>query len=209
MNQRNDQPYVLGLDTAALPSLTTGLRLLATGQDSAGSLALIETFERRGSGPPLHRHSREAELIVVLEGRVTFQIGSERFCGMAGTCAVLQRGTEHRYVVESDEARLLNVLVPAGLEECLNEMRHILYRSPAEHEPEIGQDGERIVATFARYGVEVTGPAAAQLRETGNSLSNFEPDILPETARAATTAGTVSFHSRPLSIGCSPSEHGV
>jgi quercetin dioxygenase-like cupin family protein len=186
MNQHTNQPQVIGLDTVALPSMKSGLRLLATGKDSDGSLALFETCERRGSGPPLHRHNREAELIVVLEGRVTFQIGSEHFDGTPGTCALLQRGTEHCYVVKSEEARLLNVLVPAGLEEGLNEMGHVLYGSPAEHETVIGQDGERIVATFARYGVEVTGPAAGQRGGTVDLLVGPEHDAM----RASTTAGS-------------------
>jgi quercetin dioxygenase-like cupin family protein len=186
MSQHTSQPQAIGLDTVALPSIMSGFRLLATGKDSNGSLALFETCERRGPGPPLHRHNREVELIVVLEGRVTFQIGSEHFDGTPGTCAVLQRGTEHCYIVRSEDARLLNVLVPAGLEEGLDEMRHVLYGSAAEHETVIGQDGERIVATFARYGVEVTGPAAGQRGGTVDLLVGPEHDAL----RAPTTAGS-------------------
>ena len=190
MTQHTNQPHVIGLGTAALPSLTSGFRLLTTGKDSDGSLALIETCERRGSGPPLHRHSREAELIVVLEGRVTFHIGGDHFQGTAGTCAVLQRGTEHRYVVESDEARLLNVLVPAGFEECLSTVSHILYGTPMEHELKVGQDGERLVATFARYGVEVTGSAAEKQCHPHLFITQGQADVPPTAVlRSVATAG--------------------
>ncbi len=44
------------------------LRVRLTGQDTAGSLALIEHAGRRGAGTPLHRHTREAETFIVLDG---------------------------------------------------------------------------------------------------------------------------------------------
>src|SRR4051794_20273633 len=44
------------------------LRMRLTGEDTAGSLALIEHIGRRGTGPPLHRHTREDETFIVLDG---------------------------------------------------------------------------------------------------------------------------------------------
>ena len=44
------------------------LRMRLTGHDTAGSLALIEHVGRRGTGTPVHRHTREAETFIVLDG---------------------------------------------------------------------------------------------------------------------------------------------
>ena len=130
------------------------VRVLAEGGETGGRIALVETTERRGAGPPLHRHTHQDEWVYVLEGRVTFHIEGERFAGSAGTCAVLPRGREHGYGIDSDEARLLMVLAPAesGFETCIGEM--IRCHDGAA----TGQEIERLVATAARHGVEITGP---------------------------------------------------
>ena len=132
--------------------------VLASPDATEGRIALYETRERRGEGPPLHRHSQGDELIFVLDGRVTFYLGEERVEGMAGSCVILPRGGEHGYVVVSERARLLVVLAPAerGYDDCLQEMS----RCASEPGPEsgTGQEIERLVATAARHGVEITGP---------------------------------------------------
>ena len=42
------------------------VRLLLTGAETRGRLALVETRERRGEGPPRHRHRWEDEIVYVL-----------------------------------------------------------------------------------------------------------------------------------------------
>ncbi len=120
--------------------------VLVPGDLTEGRFAIVETRARRGSEPPRHVHSREDELIYVLEGRVTFDRDGERLDGPAGTWVFLPRGCEHTYAVESAAVRLLVILSPAGLETC-------------RCEPEADQPGvERLVAIAARYGVAITSP---------------------------------------------------
>ncbi len=97
-------------------------------------------------------HSREDQLIYVLDGRVTFDRDGERIDGPAGTWLFLPRGSDHTFSVESADARLLVMLAPAGLENCLGESGQP--DNPAAEQPVI----ERLVATAARYGVAITGP---------------------------------------------------
>ena len=125
-----------------------------------GRIALYETRERRGEGPPLHRHSRGDELVFVLDGRVTFHLGEERVEGRAGSCVVLPRGGEHGYVVASERARLLIVLAPAedGYDDCLRAMNRCASGPEPGPESKTGQEIERLVAMAARHGVEITGP---------------------------------------------------
>ena len=73
--------------------------------------------------------------------------GERRDCP-AGTCALLPRGREHSFSVESDEARLLVILVPAGME---GHYRDRGCRATG--------DLERLVTEAAGYGVAIAGPA--------------------------------------------------
>jgi quercetin dioxygenase-like cupin family protein len=126
--------------------------VLVAGEHTDGRFAVVETRERHGAGPPKHVHSREDELICVLDGHVTFDRDGERLDGPAGTWLFLPRGIEHAFSVESPEARLLVVLSPAGLEGYLRELSQT-----GEAVAEL-QLIERLVATVARYGIAITGP---------------------------------------------------
>ena len=65
------------------------------------------------------------------------------------------------YRVESDEARLLIFLLPAGLEGCYRELGQLA--GEPDGGPGKGSDRvERLVATAARYGVEITGPGCGE-----------------------------------------------
>jgi quercetin dioxygenase-like cupin family protein len=126
------------------------IRLLATGADTKGCCALVEITTRRGAEPPLHLHHREDQVVYVLEGDVTFWLEDERLPRSAGTSVVLPAGREHGFAVESDEAKLLVIVTPAGLED--------FYAAVTETVP-AGQPAiEWLVTLAARHGVEITGP---------------------------------------------------
>ena len=149
-----------GIARTDVRSSTTAVTVLAVPEAVERGLAVFAVRERRGAGPPLHRHSREDEVIIVVGGRATFFVASERIDGREGTCVVLPRGIEHGYVIDSDEARLLVVLAPAtqGIDECMTEMSHYATESVAGLEPGTAQGVERLIATAARFGIEITGP---------------------------------------------------
>jgi quercetin dioxygenase-like cupin family protein len=120
--------------------------MLAGATDTGGRFALIEITGERGTGPPRHRHHAEDETIYVLAGQVLVLLGEQVRTVSAGECIVLPQGRTHTYRIVSDEARLLVVIAPAGLEAS--------YPDGIWH----GDDFERLVAVAARYGIEVTGP---------------------------------------------------
>ena len=126
--------------------------ILVAGEASGGRVALVETVEVRGSEPPRHRHHWEDELLYVLEGTLHVCIGSESVTAPAGTAVLLPRGIDHAYAVVTESARVLTVLAPAGFEG--------LYRELGEEPRAGGAELERLVATAARYGCEITGPPA-------------------------------------------------
>ena len=141
---------------------TTGARthsaeattLLVGGTETGGRIALLEVRVARDSMLPLHRHHWEDEIVYVLEGEVLFYFNGEQRRGPAGTCVLMPRGSEHAYAVESDEARLLIIVAPAGLEQ--------FYDEQARAGTVAVSAVEWLVTTGAKYGVEVTGPPPAR-----------------------------------------------
>ncbi len=122
--------------------------VLVAGEQTNGLLAIIERTVQRGGEAPRHLHTREDEVVYVLDGYVCFHVDGTRFDLRTGMSAVLPRGREHFYCVKSERARMLQIFAPAGLEGYL-----------AEWPDSEGPAGvEQLVTITARYGVEITGP---------------------------------------------------
>ena len=124
------------------------VRTLVAGSATDNHLALLEIHTSAGRGIVRHVHELEDEVVYVLEGELTFQIGEEVLHAREGACLVLPRGIEHSYVVESELARLLVMVTPAGLEGLLEEV-------PLTDRVNV----ERLITVAARYGITITGPA--------------------------------------------------
>ena len=124
------------------------VRVLIAGDETGGRFALLEVRERGGAGPPRHRHEWEDEVVYVVEGGMTFLRDGERLFAQAGSCVLLPRGRDHTYRVDSDGARLLVALAPAGFEAAYGEVAWGGSQASVE----------RLVCVAARHGVEVTGP---------------------------------------------------
>ncbi len=75
---------------------------------------------------------------------------------------VVAKGMEHYHTVESEEARLLIIAVPAGLEGYFEQTS----QGPPEMTgpPEVRRQFqvEWLVTLAARYGIEITGPRPAR-----------------------------------------------
>lgn len=135
------------------PCMNSFITLLVTGDRSEGRFALAEAVESRGVSHPLHVHSREDEVVYVLEGHVRFHLDGDATERLAGESMLLPRGHEHTYMVASERARLLVMVVPAGLEEYFHDLAH------SDGGQCVYQEAERLVVIAARYGVDITGPA--------------------------------------------------
>src|SRR5947209_7482298 len=82
--------------------------------------ALIEFLFPRHASPPLHTHPQD-ESYIVQEGRLTLHAGEQRFELVAGAAAVVPMGVAHTFRVDSDQARVLVLSTPAGLERMVRE----------------------------------------------------------------------------------------
>jgi mannose-6-phosphate isomerase-like protein (cupin superfamily) len=98
--------------------LGTTMRLIATGDETGGRYTVLEQVTPAGWGPPRHIHSREDEIIYILEGTYEVHCGSELRAFSAGGCAILPRGVPHGFRnTGSALARLISVITPSGLED--------------------------------------------------------------------------------------------
>ena len=83
---------------------------------SGGDYGAVRYTVRAGDEPPLHTHTREDELVYVVEGRLVAQVGDARVEVGPGAFAALPRGIAHTIEVIGEQATLLLTFVPGGLE---------------------------------------------------------------------------------------------
>jgi quercetin dioxygenase-like cupin family protein len=135
------------------------MQIKARAEDTGGALGLVEGSFYRGFGPPLHVHSREDEAMYVLEGEIRFRQGEEEFIARPGTWVWHPRGVPHAFKVETERARALVLVTPAGFERMFEEGGVPASESPEA--PELEYDPQAAVAISKRFGFEVIGPQLA------------------------------------------------
>ncbi len=107
--------------------------------DSDGEYAVVRYHVAAGDEPPMHTHTREDEMVFVVDGRITAFIGDAQVEVGPGAVAALPRGIPHTIRVHGDSATLLLTLVPAGIE------RFFVPGSDEDSDP-------------ATFGLEIHGP---------------------------------------------------
>ncbi len=110
------------------------------GAESAGAYAVVRYHVFPGDEPPLHTHSREDEMVYVVDGEITAVVGESAIDVGPGAFAALPQGVPHTIRVNSESATLLLTLVPAGLE------RFFVPASEADSDP-------------AKFGISINEPA--------------------------------------------------
>ena len=93
---------------------STELKL--AGEQSGGDWAVIEWHVRAGGEPPLHTHTREDEMLYIVEGAITVYVGDQTIDLEAGSYAALPKDVPHGFTVRGEEVRHLVTVEPAGVE---------------------------------------------------------------------------------------------
>ena len=137
------------------------MQFKAVGEDTAGQFWLAEQHSVQGYASPLHKHSREDELFIMLDGELSIRVGDESYAAPAGSISFAPRGLPHAFRVESRTARFLIVTTPAGFERWFFETGApadtLTIPPPPSGLPDIGA----LVGSLRAYGVEVLGPPPA------------------------------------------------
>ncbi len=129
------KPYVLQAGEG-LPD--SGAEVKASARSTGGSLTLIES--RTTGGAPLHVHTREDEYFYVVEGIISVRCGNEYYQAGARSFVFLPRDVPHEWDVVGDEATLLLMTIPAGLDTFLDEF----------HAASTPEEREKVAA---KYGI--------------------------------------------------------
>lgn len=131
----------------------------ATGEQTGGTLGLIEQSVPPEAGSPWHLHHNEDESFYVLEGEILFIVGEDqqRITAGPGTFVFGPRNVPHGFRNDSAApARVLLQVTPAGFEHFAMS----LARPASESDAELAgpPDMQILLAEAAKYNVEILGP---------------------------------------------------
>ncbi len=135
---------------------------LVGASDTSGAIGMSMVTQPPGIATPLHRHTKEAEALFVLEGRIDYRAGEELHELSDGDFLYLPLGLPHAFRIRGVKpARFLALTTPGGLMGLYDEVGvpAAAVRLPGEGEglamdEEIGRWNE----VGPRYGLEVIGP---------------------------------------------------
>ena len=139
-----------------------GARYLVRGDQTGGRFAVVmHPIKPRALASPMHTHSHEDEISLVIAGRVGVQIGDRVLVAEPGTVVFKPRGIPHAFWNESDEeTRVLEMITPAGFDAYFREMA-ALYAESTTGMP----DPQRAAALYAKYGLDLNVASIPQLIE--------------------------------------------
>jgi quercetin dioxygenase-like cupin family protein len=130
----------------------------STAQTTGGAVAVVELLAGKGSGSPLHVHTREDEWFYVIEGELTFWVGGTVSVAPAGSFVFGPKGIPHTFLVSSERARFLLVTEPAGFEGFMRAAGEPAGAMEIPPPPAAAPDMDAMVTLAAEYGIEIIGP---------------------------------------------------
>jgi quercetin dioxygenase-like cupin family protein len=130
----------------------------STGEITDNHFFLMESLEMPvGLASPYHVHRNEDEAFYVLEGELAVVVDGEWLTAGPGTYVYGPRNIPHGFkVVGTTPACMLLVCAPAGFERFVRDLSMPLDAVPAP--PDVAQ----LVATAAKYNIDILGPLPEQ-----------------------------------------------
>jgi mannose-6-phosphate isomerase-like protein (cupin superfamily) len=101
--------------------------------DTPGGLAIMEALLPPGARAiRIHRHHETDEIWYILDGQLTFRIGSQQLQAEGGTCVVVPRGVLHGLVNTSPTpVRYLLMLTPGHMAGYFEELGALIDATPS------------------------------------------------------------------------------
>jgi len=131
--------------------LGTPIFIRVRGSDTNGTLAIVESHDLPGGGPPPHIHHREDETFHVLEGDYEFMVDGKTIRAQLGTTLFAPRGVPHTYrYLGHTTGKLMVVLTPGGFEVFFEEIGALTAQQQ--------QDIPRVLEIAKKFGVEFLPP---------------------------------------------------
>jgi mannose-6-phosphate isomerase-like protein (cupin superfamily) len=131
----------------------------ALGEDTGGSLVLLEARVPPLGGPPPHIHHAEDEFFWLLEGELEFLTNGRTFTANAGSFVYVPKGTTHCFKnMGTQTTRMLAAFTPAGIEGMFFEVGRPATEGSSPARPD-QEEIEKLLAAAPRYNVEILPPA--------------------------------------------------
>lgn len=112
-------------------SIGVGFRL--SGEETGGQVAVVEHPFPVGALVPPHVHTREDEFSIVTAGRIGFRSGADEVVLEAGGYIAKPRGEVHTmWNAGSEEARMIEIITPAGFERFFRELADLVEDGPPD-----------------------------------------------------------------------------
>ncbi len=137
------------------------VKIRVAGTSGTDGMSVVEHRARFHDSPPLHVHSTEDELFIILEGELRFRVGTSEHRGGPGTVFLAPKNIAHTFRVESLEgARWITVTARGDFERFL-----LAVSRPADEDDlpvPSGPPTEAALEVLARAGkqcgIELVGP---------------------------------------------------
>lgn len=135
-------------------------RLLATGAQTDGSIAVVEVTVSPGGGAPPHIDNNEAIGWYVLDGSLVFMVEGKEQTLQAGGWIYSPKGVLHTFRNASEQpARALLLALPAGLDGFFREVGRAI--NPEDNpKPPTNVEIATAMAAAPRYGLDFPVPSA-------------------------------------------------
>lgn len=115
----------------SIGSITVGFRL--GGGETGEQVAIVEHSFPPGALVPPHVHTREDEFSIVTAGAIGFRSGPDEVVLEAGGYITKPRGELHTmWNAGPDEARMIEVITPAGFERFFLELAEVFQAGPPD-----------------------------------------------------------------------------
>jgi mannose-6-phosphate isomerase-like protein (cupin superfamily) len=132
--------------------------ILLPSEATGGAISVVDTVNPPMSGPPMHIHHAEDEVLLVLSGDIEVSAAGVRSIAGPGRAVFVPRGVEHTFrVVSAIPSRVVAILTPGGFEDFFTDMVRGQYRIP--------EDMPAIIESGTRHNLTFTGPPLADEAE--------------------------------------------
>jgi quercetin dioxygenase-like cupin family protein len=151
MNEQRAIPVIVGPGAGrVIRAFGDELAMHLTGKETQGRYTMFTDTTPVGGGPPVHRHDREDEWFLVLEGKASYFVeGRWTEPSGPGTAVFASRGSAHAFKNAGDvPLKQLITLSPAGFEDFFAEAEREFARAE-------GPRMEKLLEIGAEHGIEL------------------------------------------------------
>lgn len=148
--ERATEPFVVEANqTRFNEALGGGSRndLKVSAKDTDGQLAIFEIHSKGKTGPALHIHYDQDEIVSIIEGDYLFQVGTEKMKLKVGDTLFIPRGTPHAFVhLGEGTGRKLSTYQPAAkIEEMFRQIGLLKERTPEKIQEAMSVNNSKVV----------------------------------------------------------------